>query len=79
MDRAIQINPEYPHAYVVRGSARGHAGDHRGAEQDFSKALELGLANATVYNNRGKARTALGDAEGAQADYAEAQRLLAQK
>lgn len=45
------------------------------AAAEYGRAIEAGVADASVYSNRGLARMNLGDAQGAAADFAEARRL----
>ncbi len=47
-------------------------GDHRGAVEDDTRALELDPTSATIWNNRGAARLKVKDATGALADFAHA-------
>jgi tetratricopeptide (TPR) repeat protein len=54
---------------VRRARERQQAGDHRGAVEEFSKAIALNDECVAAYEGRGISRERLGDAEGAKADY----------
>jgi tetratricopeptide (TPR) repeat protein len=55
LNRAIQLNPRYPHAYFNRGELRYKAKDYEGAAQDYSLAIKLGARESAVYTSRGHA------------------------
>jgi tetratricopeptide (TPR) repeat protein len=40
-NKAIELNPEFVEAYINRGLAYSHIGNHNCAEKDFSKARDL--------------------------------------
>jgi tetratricopeptide (TPR) repeat protein len=76
--KAIELDPNYAHAYNNRGNAKkkmmkmdGHA-DYSDAIADYDKAVELEPDHATAYYNRGAAKYAMGDTAGALVDYDEA-------
>lgn len=56
-------------ALLKRGMARQQKGDHDGAIEDFTKAIELDKDCVQAYASRGLSREAKGDADGAKADY----------
>jgi len=56
-------------AFVKRGLARQSEGDHDGAIEDFTKAIELNPNLAQAYASRGVSREAKGDGGGAKSDY----------
>ena len=58
--------------YVNRGWDRYLKNDAAGAEQDFTKAIELDPNNLNAYNDRGLAREVLGNKKGAEDDYTKA-------
>ena len=41
-DRAIELEPRFPNAYVNRGHALAALGAHAAAEESFRTAIELG-------------------------------------
>lgn len=65
----IEKYPDYATAYENRGLAKGLAGDHQGAMNDFSKAIEKDPTHASAYNNRGMAKEFMNDEQGALTDY----------
>lgn len=62
-------------AYANRGMAKLKLGDHKEAEEDCSKALELDNQFLKAYQRRAVAREALGNLEGAVEDLESAVRL----
>jgi tetratricopeptide (TPR) repeat protein len=58
-----------PQAYQHRGIAHMSLGSYDSAIADFSRAIEAGLDDASVYINRGVARQRRGDVAGAVEDY----------
>jgi tetratricopeptide (TPR) repeat protein len=65
----IEKYPDYATAYENRGLAKGLAGDHQGAMNDFSKAIEKDPKRSSAYNNRGMAKEFMNDEQGALTDY----------
>jgi len=76
----VERDPNYHNAYGSRGVAKSGLGDHKGAIQDYNKAIELlGKTNLTDpldklvlsedYYNRGVAKYELGDYRGAIQDF----------
>ena len=59
-------------AYINRGVSRQSEGNHHGAIEDYSAALELMADSEIAYYNRGTARQMLGDVKGAVLDYTKA-------
>ncbi len=70
--RAIELDPAYAMAYVVRGGARLDSGDVAGSIVDEEKALELDDTLALAWTYRALARQKQGDADGAIADASKA-------
>jgi tetratricopeptide (TPR) repeat protein len=56
-------------ALVKRGLRRQAEGDHDGAIEDFTKAIEINPDFAQAYAGRGVSREAKGDGSGAKSDY----------
>ena len=54
---------------MKRGLARQSQGDHDGAIEDFSKAIEFNPNLAQAYASRGVSKEAKGDGGGAKSDY----------
>jgi tetratricopeptide (TPR) repeat protein len=70
LNNAIDDDPDYAPAYIVRGQAWRFSGEHRKAADDFSQAIARGLdQSAYVYTLRAEARAAGGDPAEAIADY----------
>jgi tetratricopeptide (TPR) repeat protein len=46
---AIRLRADFAEAYYNRGVARRAQGDHKGADQDYSKAVQFNPAYATTY------------------------------
>ncbi len=61
----------------LRGTTRDEEGNPRGAEADFTEALEVGGPDGDLYVKRSNARTHLGDHAGALSDLREALKLTA--
>ena len=61
--------PKDEGAFVDRGLRRQSQGDHDGAIEDFTKAIELNPNLAKAYAARGVSREAKGDGGGAKSDY----------
>ena len=58
-DKALEANPEYSEAFILRGASKFNLGDFEGAIEDYSMAIELDRRNAggirlTIYDQRGK-------------------------
>ena len=72
-NRAIKLNPGEYELYSERGYIKGCLGNHKGAIQDFKKAIELDdLNNGLLYINMGISKYYLKDIEGAWMDWSEA-------
>jgi tetratricopeptide (TPR) repeat protein len=70
LNEAIDDDPDYAPAYIVRGQAWRFSGEHRKAIDDFSQAIARGLdRSAYVYTIRAEARAAGGELAEAIADY----------
>jgi tetratricopeptide (TPR) repeat protein len=67
--KALELDSKYLMAYIKRGLAYGHQGNHKRAFEDFNSALDLDPHNAQAVMNRGNARRGLRDSEGAMADF----------
>jgi tetratricopeptide (TPR) repeat protein len=66
--KSIQLDSNYPPAYVNRGSDKLEKEDYDGAIADETKAIELDPNNGSAYMDRGSAETEKGDYKGAKAD-----------
>lgn len=54
---------------VQSGADKSEAGDHKGAIDDYDRAIKLDPKSSDAYNNRGGEKQDAGDLEGAIADY----------
>ena len=69
------ITPDDSYIYYTynnRGWAKREFGDHEGAIEDFTQAIELKPEDAYAYNNRADVKRELEDYTGAIADYSQA-------
>jgi tetratricopeptide (TPR) repeat protein len=74
-DAALRFDPAYALACAARATVRSQRGDHQGAIEDASRAIELDPKMPEAYYNRGVAYGGLRNWEQAAADYTEALRL----
>lgn len=63
LTKAIIANPEYPEAYLDRGSAKSALGSYEEAKQDFLIALELSPTQAFAWYNLGITEYRLGNTQ----------------
>jgi len=75
MNGAIQRDPSVPELYYLRGFAKFSLDDYLGAEQDYTRALEISPALPDVLVNRSLVRSLLTDFNGAYDDLAKAQKI----
>jgi tetratricopeptide (TPR) repeat protein len=68
-NRAIEINPLDPNAYIGRGDCRVSLGDHEQALADYNEAIRLGPDHSRAYSSRGKLLEAMGQDAKAETDY----------
>ena len=66
--RAIELEPELPGSWSVRGTARFYRGDFDAAISDCTRALALDPKLVQAWTNRSAARFQSGDLDGAIAD-----------
>ena len=59
--RVIEIDPEYPRAYHLRGLAHESAGDTSAALNDFNRAIELNPEYGAAYYSRANLHAKLGE------------------
>ena len=59
-NRAIELNPEYPKTYHLRGLARVEMEDHEGALEDFGNAIDLDPDYGQAYYSRAALQIKLG-------------------
>ena len=65
---ALDIDPSFSDALVIRGAAYGSKEDDERALANSSKAIDIDPNNDAAYSNRGIARANKGDLDGAIAD-----------
>lgn len=70
--KAIELNPQYAHAYYNRGTINGRMGNYQQAIKDYNKAIELNPQDAEAYNNRGLAYGSIENYQYAINDYSKA-------
>ncbi len=75
MNLSIMKNPSVPELYYLRGFAKFSLDDYLGAEQDYSRALEISPAMTDVLVNRSNVRSLLMNFNGAYADLTKAQQI----
>lgn len=78
LDRAINLNPQFAEAYVLRGLAREKTGWQEGAIADYNLAIQLlpdGEVKATTYYNRAIAHSNLRQVQAAIDDFSAAIQL----
>ena len=73
--KAIEINPDYVHAYNNRGNIYRRQGEYEKAIEDFSQAIRINPDYAWAYNNRGSTYSRQGEYEKAIEDYSQAIRI----
>ena len=59
-DHAIELDPDYPKAYHLRGLARIELGDSEGALKDFGTAIDLDPDYGPPYYSRAALQLELG-------------------
>jgi lipoprotein NlpI len=68
LGRALEADPNYARAYVVRGEIYSYVGKQERALADFARALQLD-AKSNLFMSRGRAYFYQGDYRAAQADF----------
>lgn len=72
LDRAIELNPDYPNAWFNRGELKYKQGDFAAAAADYTNALKLNPKDSATLNGRGHALYRLERFGEALRDYGEA-------
>jgi tetratricopeptide (TPR) repeat protein len=67
-NRALQLNPDFVHAYVTRGWVYARKGDYAAAMKDYDLALSKNPKLASALYMRGLAREKTGDTANADID-----------
>jgi tetratricopeptide (TPR) repeat protein len=75
LNLAILKDPSVPELYYLRGYAKYSLDDYLGAEQDYSRALEISPSLPDVLVNRSLVRSLLTDFNGAYDDLSKAQKI----
>jgi tetratricopeptide (TPR) repeat protein len=68
VERGLELEPEGPGLWELRGELKATAGDYRGALADFDRAIQLG-GGRTAYGPRARVQFALGNDEQAVRDW----------
>jgi tetratricopeptide (TPR) repeat protein len=55
LNRAIEMNSQYPNSYFNRAELKYKQGDYPGAVSDYTIAIKLGPADSAILNGRGHA------------------------
>ena len=74
--KAIELYPDFAHAYYRRGVAYHEKGDDEKAIEDFTVAADLDPKNALAFFMCAQSYTRKGDHEKASSRFGEAKRLL---
>ena len=69
LNRAFELKPRYPWAYIVRGLVYDNLKEYQRAVADYDHAIELDPSDATAYHYRGIAYHDLKEYQRAIADY----------
>ncbi len=69
LNKAIEMDPKYAQAYLVRANIKSEFEDFHGAMKDYNQALEYNPKMAEAYFERGNAKMKLQDYYGAIADF----------
>ena len=69
LGKAIEINPKYYYAYILRGDVLKAKGEQDRAVGDYTKAIEIEPKNAAAYRSRASAYDLAGARSPAIADY----------
>ena len=71
-DQLVELDPEDPKNYLIRGNAKYNLGQYQASIKDNTRAIELNPEYSGAYNNRGNAKKALGEIKEAITDYNDA-------
>jgi tetratricopeptide (TPR) repeat protein len=69
LNKAIELDPKYAQAYLVRGNIKSEFEDFHGAMKDYNQALEYNPKMSEAFFERGNAKMKLQDYYGAIADF----------
>jgi tetratricopeptide (TPR) repeat protein len=67
-DKAIELRPNYLHAYILRGWIYSQLGDNKQALENYNRAVSINNEYSLSYVARGNVRFTLGDRKGALQD-----------
>jgi tetratricopeptide (TPR) repeat protein len=71
-NKSIELNPDLPVAYSIRGDVKEQLGDSNGALADFKRTIELDPKEAIAYYGLGVLQRQKGDLDGSNADFKKA-------
>jgi len=69
LDKAIELNPKFIKAYLLRGTSKWGIGDLNGAMEDYDRAIQYNPQSIMAYGVRGNYKGLLGDHKGAILDF----------
>lgn len=69
LNAAIELNPNYTHAYFYRGIEKYYLKEYRNAISDYNIIIEKDKENFQCYTYRGMAKAELKDNNGAMSDF----------
>ena len=69
LDRAIETNPKFTSAFIMRGDIKSQMKDYKGAMDDYDRAIDINPGDPEAYKSRGNVKVKLEDFTGAINDY----------
>lgn len=69
LNRALELDPKFAQAYLIRANIKSEFDDFHGAMRDYNQAIELNPKMAEAFFERGKVKMKLQDYYGAIADF----------
>ena len=66
---ALESHPEVSELYLMRGETKAEMANHKGAIQDYTKAIKFSTGFKKPYRKRAWSRAKIGDYDGSMADH----------